>query len=177
MIPRAPPVTTSTSLVVSGSSHFIWFKLERAQNRLPSSTVGTVARFRIAACGERLCEHPRGCVWVFRRRLDHARVEVLRFEMQRAREARRTAHKHETEIIAAFHRLARAVQQQVDVTLVRVGRQENDDASTCARVRERSFDSDFERMVWRGKYAPVSCFVQTLSLWQSAFDEFARKTL
>jgi hypothetical protein len=68
--------------------------------------------------------------------------------MHGAGEARSTAYKHETEIIAAFHRLARAVQQEVDVTFVRVRRQENDDASACACLRERSFDRDFERMVW-----------------------------
>src|SRR5262245_31754455 len=46
---------------------------------------------------------------------------------------------------------------------------------TCARLHERSFDGDFEWMVWRGEYAPVSCFGRTLSPGQSAFDELDGK--
>ena len=178
VIPRAPPVTTNTSRVVSGSSHSSASSHERAQNRFPAFAVRTVARFRVAACRERLCQHPRGRLRVFRRHVNHTRVEILRFKVQRAREAGRAAtmlDKHETEIIATFQRLARAVQQEADVTLVGLGREENDDAAACVRLRERFLYSGFERMVWWCEYAPVSCLGRTISPRQSAFDEFDGK--
>ena len=114
---------------------------------------------------------------MFRRHNNNARVEILRFKVQRAREAGRATYldEHETEIIATFQRLARAVQQEADVTLVGLGRKEDDDAAACSRLRERFFHGDLERMIWRGEYAPVSCLGWTLSAGQGAFDEFDGK--
>ena len=94
------------------------------------------------------------------------------------REAGRAASildKHETEIIATFQSLASAIQQEIDVTLVRLGWKENDDAAAYSRLRERSFYIDLEGMIWRSEYAPVSCFGWTLSAGQGAFDEFDGK--
>ena len=115
---------------------------------------------------------------MFRRHNNHTRVEILRFKVQRAREAGRAASmldEHETEIIATFQRRARAVQQEIDVTLVGLGREKDDDAAACARRRERSLHGDLERMIWRGEYAPVSCLGWTIAPGQSAFDEFDGK--
>jgi len=39
---------------------------------------------------------------MFRRYFNNTRVEILRLKVQRAREACRTTHEHETKIIAAF---------------------------------------------------------------------------
>ena len=58
---------------------------------------------------------------MFRRHDNHTRVEILRFKVQCAREARGTTimlDKHESEIIATLQCLACAFQQEADVTLV-----------------------------------------------------------
>ena len=178
VIPRAPPVTTNTSFVVSGSSHSCVSASSgrrTGSQRLPSERV---ARFRVATYGKRLCEHPFGRRWLFWRNNNYTGVEILRFKVQRAREARRAASvldENETKIIATFQRRACAVKQKADVTLVGIGRKEDDYAAAHTQLREGSLQRFFERVVWRREHAPVAGLGWTIPPRQSAFDEFDGK--
>jgi hypothetical protein len=64
--------------------------------------------------------------------------------MQRAREARRTSNKYETEIVRRLSSPhVHPVQQQADMTFARgSGGKRTTTPRHSARVRERSFDSD-----------------------------------
>jgi hypothetical protein len=115
---------------------------------------------------------------MFRGDDNHARVEMLRFKVQRARKAARAAfmrNEYEAEIIATLQRDMCALQKKIDMSLVRLGGKDDDNAAACARVCERCLHGVLQRMVWRCKYAPVSWFGWTISPGQIAFDVFDAK--